>query len=545
MTTLNRRRHFLPGLGAFFMAAFSWSQTGPPPRAAVASSGLPLPPAFVRLSIPDVPAFDAALGGGFKKALYGTLGEGDGVALGFGQSQVGAKLQGQWSRFHGETALSFQTIVDLQTTSLALAILNVGHLEMVLVLETPLAGLPDIFEEGTARIDHGRTYHLVRTGAADEGADGETRMGLAWSRDSGRLIVTTSERAMKLALAAVEAGTRFTPRLDGLASLELDTDALQQGLYFKREFLFGSLPTAAESRGKISAALRMESGRMVEVREGALTSAGPRGAVFESKDAVASGWINDSSQLLAELRRGVLEPIPDPRLLPQLSIAPLPGSKAATAEDRYATSIEVALPAAGGLVREGAEIDDWIALLSAQPVEGFGYAVTKSRARLLAIPWPKEKDSDLVSLMGATLTRRAARLATSPTSPSTSTGDARQYLIGPALPVLAFKRAGEFIWIAPSAADLRDAPGVSWSKDVLRFSRLDFTAVREEGKRWARVEGPASPDRLRPLSDRVLGLLGWMPAVRTLEVERRITGTGFRERVVFGLAPKAAPPAAK
>ncbi len=545
MTTLIRRFGFPLGLALLSMASPSWSQT-PPPRGAVVSGGLSLPPAFVRLSIPDVPAFDAALGGGFKNALYGTLSEGDGVALGFGQSQVGAKLQDQWSRFHGETALSFRTIMDLQTTSLALAILNVGHLEMVLVLETPLASLPDIFEEGTARIDHGRTCHLVRTGAADEGSDGETRMGLAWSRDAGRLIVTTSERAMKLALAAVEGGTRFTPRLDGLASLELDTEALQQDLYFKREFLFGSLPTAAESRGKISAALRMESGRLVEVREGALTSAGQRGAVFESKDAVASGWINDSSQLLAELRRGVLEPIPEPSLLPQLSIIPLPPSKAATAEDRYSTSIEVALPAAGGLAREGAEIDAWLALLSAQPVEGFGYVVTKSRARLLAIPWPKEKDADLVSLLDATLTRRGARLATSPSkSPSTSTGDARQYLMGPALPVLAFKRAGEFIWIAPSAADLREAPGVSWSKDVLRFSKLDLAAVREEGKRWARIEGPASPDRVRPLSDRVLGLLGWMPAVRTLEVERRVTGAGFQERMIFGVAPKAAPSAAK
>ena len=48
----------------------------------------------------------------------------------------------------------------------------------------------------------------------------------------------------------------------------------------------------------------------------------------------------------------------------------------------------------------------------------------------------------------------------------------------------------------------------------------------------------------------VLGLLGWMPAVRTLEVERRVTGSGFKERVVFGVAPPAPPvpsptPAAK
>ena len=227
-----------------------WAQEAPAP------AGLPLPAAMIRLSIPDVRAFDAALGGGFKKALYGTLPEDDGVARGFAQSQVGAKLHDQWTRFRGDAALSFQTLVGLQASSAALAVLNIGHMEMVLVVETPLAALPDIFEAGTSRIDHGKTYHLVRTGAADEGADGETRMGLAWARDRGLLVITTSERAMKLTLAAVAAGERFTPKLDGLAALELDVDALQGDLYFKRDFLFGSLPNALESRGKISAALR-------------------------------------------------------------------------------------------------------------------------------------------------------------------------------------------------------------------------------------------------------------------------------------------------
>lgn len=538
MTIFQRCASFRLGLGLWLMAAASWSQTAPTPAPALRS--WPLPTAPVRLVIPDVPAFEAALGGGFQKALYGTLPEGDGVGLGFGQSQVGAKLEDQWSRFHGDTALSFETIVDLQTTSLALAILNVGHLEMVLVLETPVADLPEIFEEGASRIDHGRTYHLVRTGAADEGADGETRMGLAWSRDSGRLIVTTSERAMKLALEAVEAGSRFTPRLDGLASLELDTDALQKDLYYKREFLFGSLPTASESKGPISAALRLESGRLVEVRQGALGSAGARGAVFEARDAVAIGWIGDASQLLAELRRGVLEPVPEPRLLPQPSIAPLPSAKAATAQDRYAASIEVAPPSALGPRSESAEIEAWTALFAAQPVEGFGYVVTRSRARLLAIPWPKDKDADFASLLDATLTRRGGRLASLPAD-----AGVRQYLLGPGLPALAFKRMGDFLWIAPSAADLREAPAISWSREVRRFAKLDLTAAREEGRRWAHIEGPASPERVRPFSDRVLGLLGWMPATRTLEVERRVTADGFQERVVFGPATRAAAPPVK
>lgn len=522
----------------------AWAQVASVPSPP-SPTGLPLPSAMIRLSIPDVRAFDAALGGGFKKALYGTLPEDDGVARGFAQSQVGAKLHDQWTRFRGDTALSFQTLVELQASSAALAVLNIGHMEMVLVVETPLAALPDIFETGTSRIDHGKTYHLVRTGAADEGASGETRMGLAWSRDRGLLVIATSERAMKLALAAMAAGERFTPKLEGLAGLELDLDGLQNDLHFKRDFLFGSLPTAGESRGKLSAALRLESGRLVEVREGALSATTERGAVFEAKDAVASGWIADASTLLAELRRGVLEPIPTPALLPQLAIQPLPASKAASAEERYATSIEVPAPSPGGSVSEAAEIEAWTALLAAQPLAGFGYLVTPSRARLLVLSWPKEKDADLSALLDATLTRRGARLA-----PAAPGGDSRQYLLGPGLPALAFKRMGEFIWIAPSAADLRSAPAISWSSDVVRFSKLNLAAAREEGRRWARIEGPRSSENVRPLADRVLGLLGWMPAVRTLEVERRVTAMGFKERVVFGVAPPApqapaATPAAK
>ncbi|HRB13682.1 MAG TPA: hypothetical protein PKU70_11790, partial [Vicinamibacteria bacterium] len=521
-----------------------WAQEAPAP-AAPAAPGLPLPAAMIRLSIPDVGAFDAALGGGFKKALYGTLPEDDGVARGFAQSQVGAKLHDQWTRFRGDTAVSFQTLVELQASSAALAVLNIGHMEMVLVLETPLAALPDIFEAGTSRIDSGRTYHLVRTGAADEGASGETRMGLAWSKDRALLVITTSERAMKLALAAVAAGERFAPKLPGLAGLELDLDALRDDLYFKRDFLFGSLPSASESRGKLSAALRLESGRLVEVREGATSAPGSRGAVFEAKDAVASGWIGDASTLLAELRRGVLEPVPNPVARPQLAIAPLPAAKAASAEDRYAISVEVPASSPGGASSEAAEIEAWSALLSAQPVAGFGYLVTPSRARLLAIPWPKEKDADLSALLDATLTRRGARLV-----PASATGDSRQYVLGPGLPVLAYRRMGEFIWLAPSAADLRSAPAISWSAEVTRFSKLNLQAARDEGRRWARIEGPRSSENVRPLADRVLGLLGWMPAVRTLEVERRVTGSGFKERVVFGVAPPAPPvpsptPAAK
>jgi hypothetical protein len=497
--------------------------------------GLPLPAAAIRLSIPDVAAFDAALGGGFKKALYGTLPEDDGVARGFGQSQVGAKLVDQWTRFRGETALSLQTIVDLQASSAALAVLNIGHMEMVLVVETPLAALPDIFEAGTERLEQGKTYHLVRSGAADEGADGETRMGLAWARDSGLLIITSSERGMKLALGAVLSGERFAPKLDGLASLELDLDALRNDLYFKRDFLFGSLPAAGESRGKLSAALRIESGHLVEVREGGVATGPARGAVFDAKDAAASGWIGDASELLLELRRGLAEPVPVPSSRPQVTVGALPAAQATAAEDRYATNIETAAPVSGSPNTEAADLDVWNALLVARPIEGFGYVVTRSRVRLFAIPWPKDKDAEFASVLVATLNRRGGLL-----TPTASNGE---YLVGPGLPALAFKRSGDFIWLGPSMSDLRSAPPITWSNEILRFSKLNLAAVRAEGARWARIEGPRSSDRVRPLSDRVLGLLGWMPSVRTLEVERRVTAAGFSERVVFGAPPPPSSPA--
>ena len=45
------------------------------------------------------------------------------------------------------------------------------------------------------------------------------------------------------------------------------------------------------------------------------------------------------------------------------------------------------------------------------------------------------------------------------------------------------------------------------------------------------------PETVRPLSDRVLGLLGWMPEVRSIAVERRRAGGAWEERVTFGTGP--------
>lgn len=67
----------------------------------------------------------------------------------------------------------------------------------------------------------------------------------------------------------------------------------------------------------------------------------------------------------------------------------------------------------------------------------------------------------------------------------------------------------------------------------MRWGRVDLAAAHAEARRWAKVEGPANPETVRPLSDRILGLLGWMPKTTGLSVERRKTDTGWRERVVF------------
>ena len=70
--------------------------------------------------------------------------------------------------------------------------------------------------------------------------------------------------------------------------------------------------------------------------------------------------------------------------------------------------------------------------------------------------------------------------------------------------------------------------------DLIRWAQVDLGAVRGEAKRWAQVEGPARPEQVRPLSDRVLGLLGWMPATTSIAVERRKTATGWTEKITFG-----------
>jgi hypothetical protein len=149
----------------------------------------------------------------------------------------------------------------------------------------------------------------------------------------------------------------------------------------------------------------------------------------------------------------------------------------------------------------------------------------------MAFPWPEALDDAFLERCRATAARRAGRATVVPA------GGAREIQVGPGLPVLALRRAGPLLWAAPSAQAIQDLPEPRLDPGLVRWGRVDLRAVRGEAGRWARVEGPARPETVRPLSDQVLGLLGWMPSLTSLAVERRRTADGWEERVQFGTGP--------
>ena len=487
---------------------------------------LPLPDAPVRVVIPDTAAFDAALGGSFRQALTGKTEEGDPVVTGWRRTRVGTKLEDQWSRLSKDLPWTWDSLRRLRPRSLGIALLQVGHLEAVVVLDTPLAVLPIMPPAGKSMTHGGVAYNLVARGAADSSEDPDRRMGLAWARSGDRLFLATSERALLLALDEHLAGRGFAPPLPGLVSLELDVDALRQDRYFRREFLFGQGP----EKGRVRAALRLEDGRLVEVREGA-GHGGPSGQIFEAKGAVAAAWEPDSDGLGDALRAALLEPIPAPAERPVPVLAPLPAANTKQ-EDRYLVSLDKPRPRGGEPTFEEGELALWHALWQKQPVTGWGHAVSADGVRRLVFPWPEAMQPDLVRLCRATVERRAGRAAV------VDVGDAKEIRVGPELPAIALRRTGDFVWIGPSARDLAGVSAPRSSGDVVRWARLDLDAARREATRWERAEGPAAPEQTRPFSDRVLGLLGWIPETRTLSVERRTKGDGWTERVVFGAGPR-------
>jgi hypothetical protein len=493
--------------------------SGVGPAVTAAEAPLPLPPAPVRLVIPDVPAFDAALEGSFRRALTGAPAEGDPLAAAWRRTPVGTKLEAQWSLLARDLPWTWSEILKTRPRSLGLALLSVGELEAVLVLDTAVAALPFDPRGGTTKSHAGSPYTVVARGAGDGRLD-DRRLGLAWARRGTHLVLATSERALLLALDEAGASRGVVAFLPGLASLELDTDALARDLYFRREFLFD-----AGGRGRVLAALRNEGGSLVEVREGTGAPGGPA-FLFEAPHAAAAGWETEGAGLFPALRSGLLETIPEPAERPVPPLVALPAARAAV-EDRYL--VDLRKPARGPETAwEEGELAQLRSLVAKRSSEGWGFALLTGGERALALPWADAEQADLERSLRRTLERRAG-----PTSVTTTAGDVREIRVGPGLVALALRRAGDFVWIGSSARALSGLGAPRPAAPTVRWARVDLGAARAEADRWERAEGPAAPERVRPFSDRVLGLLGWIPGTRSIAVERRRTETGWSERVVF------------
>ena len=484
---------------------------------------LALPEAPLRLVIPDAAAFDAELSGDFRAFLEGAPRAGEPVTAAWRRSRVGSKLEAQWRLLGRDLPWSWAQIRQLRPRVVGLALLQAGQLEAVLVVDTPLAVLPLKLPRGAARTHQGAAYTLVARGAGDAGPSqaaggADRRMGLAWARLGGRLILATSERAMRLAIEADRAGPRPAVQA-GLALLELDLDALRRDRYFRREFPFAQ----GTETGLVRAALRREAGGLVEVRAGA-GDPGPGVYRFEAPASAAAGW-EGGPGFWAAFRRGLVEPVPAPEDLPVPAPGPLPEAAAETGA--YAVDFTRPRPQRGARPGEPGDLAPWQALLARQAVASWGFFIGADGARRIAFPWPEALDPDFLELCRGTAARRAGGASVA------QVDGAHEIRVGPGLPVLALRRAGPLLWAAPSARELRDLPAAVFEPGLVRWGRLNLEAARAEAGRWARLEGPARPELVRPLSDQVLGLLGWMPRVRAIAVERRRSAGGWEERVRF------------
>ena len=438
---------------------------------------------------------------------------------GLRQTRVGGKLDGQWALFAADLPLTWSEITAMKPTALGLALLSAGDLEAVLALRTPLAQLPITLPKGEARSRGGVSYSLVSRGAGDEKTL-DRRLGLAWARVDGTLLVATSERALLLALDRAAAKQGYSPFLPGLLSARLDLAALRSDRTFRREFLFAEGLEGTES-GVLLCALREENGHLVEVREGEAPRgpAAPRWGT-DRRRVAAAGWETSGRRFPSALRRGLLEPVPSPAARPGLALKPLPDPNAAQGE-RYLVDLTKPVPVSGE--GDAAELPRWSAFLEALQIEGWGWEIGADGARRLLLKVPPAKEGEFVALAKATLTRRAgaATLASSSLD------------VGPALPGLAWARRGDWLWLAASESALAEVPAPAADPDLVRWSRLDLDAVRAEKAPWNGAEGTSFEGRVRPFSDRILGLLGWAPKTTSVTVERRQEGNRFRERVVF------------
>ena len=487
--------------------------------ATAAEQLLPLPEAPVVLVASDPAALDRVLAGGLRGALTGKAGAEDPVMKGLRQTRVGAKLDEQWALFAADLPLTWSEIAAMKPTALGLALLSAGDLEAVLAIRTPLAQLPVTLPAGEARSRGGVPYAFVSRGAGDERTL-DRRIGLAWARIDGTLLLATSERALLLALDRALAKQGYAPFLPGLLSARLDLSALRDDRYFRREFLFAEGLEGTES-GVLLCALREENGRLVEVREGEAPR-GPAAARWsiEGRRVAAAGWETSGRRFPSALRRGLLEPVPSPQVRPGRTLKPLPDPNAAQGE-RYLVDLTKPVPASGE--GDAAELPRWAAFLDGLPIGGWGWEAGADGSRRLLLKVPPSKEAELVDLAKATLTRRAGAAI-----PASSRLD-----VGPALPGLAWTRRGDWLWLAASESHLAGVPAPTPEPDLVRWCRLDLDAVRAEEGPWNDAEGTAFEGRVRPFSDRILGLLGWAPKTTAVTVERRQEGVRFRERIVF------------
>ncbi len=481
---------------------------------------LPLPEAPVVLVSSDPAALDRVLTGGLRAALCGKADAKDPVVNGLRQTRVGGKLDEQWALFAADLPLSWSEIAAMKPTALGLALLSAGNLEAVLAIRTPLAQLPLALPAGETRSRGGTSYAVVSRGAGDERTL-DRRLGLAWARVDGTLLVATSERALLLALDRAAAKQGYASFLPGFLSARLDLSALRGDRYFRREFLFAEGLEGTES-GVLLCALREENGRIVEVREGESAS-GPAAVRWslEGRRVAAAGWEPSGRRFASALRRGLLEPVPSPSARPGLALKPLPDPNAAQGE-RYLVDLTKPVPASGE--GDAAELPRWTALLEGLPVEGWGWETGIDGSRRLLLKVPPAKEAAFLTLAKATLTRRAGAA-----TPASSRLD-----VGPSLPGLAWVRRGDWLWLATSESYLAGVPAPAPETGLVRWSRLDLDAVRAEKNPWRDAEGASFEGRVRPFSDRILGLFGWAPGTAWVTVERRQEGSRFKERVVFG-----------
>ncbi|MEO6324248.1 MAG: hypothetical protein ABIT01_05805, partial [Thermoanaerobaculia bacterium] len=483
---------------------------------------------------PDAAAFDRALSGGIRTALTKGLSSADPVGTAFRQTRVGNKLESQWELFAKDLPLSWSTIAALQPSAVGVSLLSVADLEAVLAIRTALAQLPLALPAGSEKPYRGVPLHVVASGAGDE-RTAQRRMGLAWTRVSGVLLIATSEKSLKLSVDRSLASEGFTAFLPGLVSMKLDLASLRKDPYFKREFLFDE-GMAGPDKGSILTALTQEGRDWVEVRQGEGDARPAAGRwTVTGRDIVAAGWESDGSRFFPALRRGFLEPVPEPASHPVAARRAIP-DPAATGVDRYVVDITRPESETTGKPGDG-ELPRWAETFTRVPVTGWGWEVSRGGARRLVLRRPASADAAFAELAQLTTARRAGFVTVSDRS------GARELRVGPDLPTVAWKRKGEWLWIGAREADLADVPEPSSTEALVRWSQLDLASVRAMKKTWSAAEGAFSPDRARPFSDRILGLLGWCPDTTDVSVERHRNGDRWTERLVF--SGRAVEPARK